>query len=128
MTQPTRRSVIRASLGLVAAGAVARPYIGNAAAKTVTIWPVQGFAEEEDVSIKKIFADYEKASGNTVDYTITPYAPHRQKIVSAITSGEVPDIFTANPAEVVALFAWQDKLEDVSDVIESQKAPLGVLL
>ena len=122
MTQPTRRSVIRASLGLLAAGTVARPYISNAAAKTAAVWPVQGFAEEEDVSIKKIFADYEKASGNKIDYTITPYAPHRQKIVSAITSGEVPDIFTANPAEVVALFAWQDKLEDVSDVIETQKA------
>ena len=121
MTQPTRRSVIRGSLGLVAAGTVARPYISNAAAKTATVWPVQGFAEEEDVSIKKIFADYEMASGNKIDYTITPYAPHRQKIVSAITSGEVPDIFTANPAEVIALFAWQDKLVDVSDVIATQQ-------
>ena len=120
MTQPTRRSVIRASFGLLAAGTMARPYISNAAAKTATVWPVQGFAEEEDISIKKIFADYEKASGNKVDYTITPYAPHRQKVVSAITSGEVPDIFTANPAEVVALFAWQDKLEDVGDVIATQ--------
>ena len=32
MTQLTRRSVMRASLGLLAAGTVARPYIGNTAA------------------------------------------------------------------------------------------------
>src|ERR1700693_4224867 len=122
MSKPTRRSVLRGSLGLVAAGCLARPYIANAEAKTATVWWVQGFAEEEDVSIKKIFSDYEKASGNKIDYSIIPYAPHRQKVVSAITSGEVPDLFTANPAEVVALFAWQGKLVDVSDVVETQKA------
>jgi multiple sugar transport system substrate-binding protein len=71
--------------------------------------------------MKKIIADYEKASGNTIDYSIVPYAPHRQKVISAMTSGEVPDLFPANPAEVVALFAWQGKLIDVSDIVESQK-------
>ena len=34
----TRRSVLRGSMGLAAAGAVARPYIANAAAQTVTTW------------------------------------------------------------------------------------------
>ena len=77
----TRRSVLRASLGLAAAGTLARPYIANAAASTATVWWIQGFAEEEDISFKKIVADYEKASGNTIDYSIVPYAPMRQKIV-----------------------------------------------
>ena len=122
MTLPTRRSVLHGSMGFAAAAAMARPYIANAAAKTATVWWVQGFAEEEDVSIKKIFADYEKASGNTIDYSLTPYAPHRQKVVSAITSGEVPDLFPANPAEVGSLFAWQDKLVEVGDVVATQKA------
>ena len=101
---------------------LARPYIANAAAKTATVWWVQGFAQEEDVAFKKIVADYEKASGNTIDYSLVPYAPHRQKVISAITSGEVPDLVPANPAEIVALFAWQDKLVDVTDVVETQKA------
>ena len=100
---------------------VARPYIANAAATTATVWWVQGFAQEEDVAFKKIVADYEKASGNTIDYSIIPFAPHRQKIISAMTSGEVPDLFPDNPAEIIALFAWQDKLVDVSDVVETQK-------
>ena len=121
MTQPTRRSVIRTSLGVLAAGAVARPYISYAAAKTATVWWAQGFAQEEDIAFKKLVADYEKASGNTIDYSIIPFAPERQKIISAVTSGEVPDVFQNNPAEIIALFAWEDKLLDVTDVVETQK-------
>ena len=121
MKRITRRSLFQGSAGIVAGAVLARPFIANAAAKTATAWMVQGFAQEEDVAMKKIIADYEKASGNTIDYSIVPYAPHRQKVISAMTSGEVPDLFPANPAEVVALFAWQGKLIDVSDIVESQK-------
>ena len=117
----SRRSVVRTSLGGAAAWTLARPYIAHAAATTATVWWVQGFAEEEDVSFKKIVADYEKVSGNTIDYSIIPYAPERQKIVSAMTSGVVPDLFQNNPFEIVALYAWDDKLVDVSDVVETQK-------
>ena len=122
MTRPTRRAVLRGALGAFAGGALARPYIANAAATTATMWWAQGFAQEEDISLKKIIADYEKTSGNTIDLSIIPFAPERQKIISAITSGAVPDLFNANPAEVVALYAWDDKLVDVSDVVETQKA------
>jgi multiple sugar transport system substrate-binding protein len=121
MDKLSRRSVLRNSLGLVAAGALARPYIANAQAKTATVWWVQGFAEEEDVAFKKIVADYEKASGNTIDYSIIPYAPMRQKIVSAVTSGAVPDLFQNTPGEIIALWAWDDKFVDVSDVVDTQK-------
>src|SRR6202035_1891656 len=50
----TRRSVLRSSAGLVAAGTLARPYIANAQAKTAEVWWVQGFVQEEDISFKKI--------------------------------------------------------------------------
>src|SRR5712672_4162084 len=121
MAKLTRRSMLRNSFGLVAAATLARPYIANAAATTATVWWTQGSAEEEDISFKKIVAEYEKASGNTIDYSIMPYAPLRQKIVSAVTSGVVPDLFQNNPAEIIALYAWQDKLVDVSDVVETQR-------
>ena len=85
------------------------------------MWWTQGSAEEEDISFKKIVAEYEKVSGNTIDYSIMPYAPLRQKIVSAVTSDLVPDLFQNNPAEIIALYAWQDKLVDVSDVVETQR-------
>src|ERR1700747_3734495 len=122
MAKLTRRSLLRNCFGLVAAGTLARPYIANAAAATAALWWTQGSAEEEDISFKKIVAEYEKASGNTIDYSIMPYAPLRQKIVSAVTSGVVPDLFQNNPAEIIALYAWQDKLVDVSDVVETQRA------
>src|SRR5216683_4601913 len=122
MAALTRRSVIRSSIALAAAGTLARPYLANAAPTTAEVWWVQGFAPEEDVAIKKIFADYEKASGNTIDFSIMPFAPERQKIVSAMTSGVVPDLFQNNPGEIIALYAWNDKLVDVSDVVETQKS------
>src|ERR1700730_640546 len=121
MTTLSRRSLLRSSLALTAAGAIARPYVANAAATTATAWWVQGFAQEEDVAFKKIVADYENASSNTIDYSIAPYAPMRQKIVSAMTSGVVPDMFQNTPAEIIALYAWQDKLVDVSEIVETQR-------
>jgi hypothetical protein len=67
MPKHTRRSLFRNALGLVASGTLARSYIANAAAKTATVWWVQGFAEEEDVAFK--------TSDNTIDYTLMPFAP-----------------------------------------------------
>src|SRR5437016_781278 len=121
MTILSRRSVLSSSLAAAAAGSLARPHIANAAATTAEVWWAQGFAQEEDVSFKKVVADYEKASGNTIDYSIIPFAPERQKIVSAVTGGVVPDLFQNNPFESIALFAWDDKLVDVSDVVATQK-------
>src|SRR5438477_3855907 len=121
MTIFTRRSVLRGSLGLAAAGSLARPHIANAAATTAEVWWTQGFVQEEDVAIKKVVADYQKASGNTIELSIMPFAPLRQKIVAAVQSGIVPDVFRNSPDEIVGLFAWDDKLVDVTDVVETQK-------
>jgi len=129
MTKPTRRSVIRGSLGLVAAGAVVRPYIANAAATTAEMWWAQGFAKEEDASLKKLVGEYEKASGNKIDLQIVPFAPLRQKNVAAIQTGVVPDIMETADLEFASLQSWDDKLLDVSDIVETQKtdyAPIAV--
>src|SRR6201998_4145292 len=121
MTYLTRPSGLRSSLGLAAVGHLGRPYITNAAATTAEVWWTQGFVPEEDVAVKKLVADYEKASGNTIELSIMPLAPLRQKIISAVTSGVVPDMFSQSPNEVIALLAWDDKLVDVTDVVETQK-------
>jgi multiple sugar transport system substrate-binding protein len=106
---------------LAAAGTLARLRIANAAATTAEVWWPQGFVPEEDTAIKKVVADYERASGNTIELSIMPFAPQRQKIVAAVQSGVVPDLFRNNPDEITALYAWDDKLVDVSDVVETQK-------
>ncbi len=121
MAGMTRRSLINSSVGLAAAATLARPYIANAQAKTATVWWVQGFAHEEDIAFKEMVENYQKASGNKIEYTIIPYAPMRQKVVSAMTSGVVPDMFQNSLAEMHALYAWDDKLVDITDVVDTQK-------
>jgi multiple sugar transport system substrate-binding protein len=129
MTSLTRRSVLRSSLGVAATGALARPYMANAAATTAEMWWIQGFAKEEDVSLKKMVADYEKATGNKIDLSIIPFAPYRQKAVAAIQSGVVPDIMETGDLEFASLQSWDDKLLDVGDIVETQKkdfAPIAI--
>jgi len=92
-------------MGLLAAGTFARPYIANAQAKTATFWHPQGFVPQEDDALHEFVNEYQKTSGNTIDLSIVPFAPLRQKIISAITSGVVPDLIGATPPEVVPLQA-----------------------
>jgi multiple sugar transport system substrate-binding protein len=126
MTLITRRTVLRNSLAIAAAGSIARPFIANAAAKTATVWWTQGFVPEEDAAFKKVVDDYQKQSGNTIDYSLIPFAPLMQKIISAITSSDVPDLIShdVNDAVLVPQNAWDDKIVEVSDVVESVKGKL----
>jgi multiple sugar transport system substrate-binding protein len=122
MTKLSRRLVLRGSFGLAAAGTIARPFIANAATTTATVWWTQGFIPEEDASFRRVVADYEKASGNTIDYSLIPFGPLTQKIISALTSGEVPDVISTDNAPIVPQNAWNDKLVDLTDVVETQKS------
>src|SRR5256885_8280400 len=122
MAHLTRRSVLRGSAALGASRVLAFPHVAKAAATTASMWFAQGFVQDEDVSLRKAVADYEKASGNKIELSIIPFAPERQKIISAITSGVVPDIIDSNPTEILQIYAWQDRWIDVSDVVETQKA------
>jgi multiple sugar transport system substrate-binding protein len=121
MKKLSRRSVLRGSASLIAAGALGRPHLANAAATTATAWFAQGFIPSEDVALRKLVEDYEKASGNTIDLSIVPFVALRQKEVAAITSGVVPDLMEDADLSFTPLNAWDDKLLDVSDVIETQK-------
>jgi multiple sugar transport system substrate-binding protein len=124
MNKLSRRSLLRASLGLAAAGTLARPYIANAAVTTITVWWTQGFIPEEDAAFRKMVADYQKQSGNTIDYSIVPFGPLGYRVISALTSGDVPDLiaYDAADATVIPQNAWHDKIVDVTDVIETQKS------
>jgi multiple sugar transport system substrate-binding protein len=124
MIRLTRRSVLRGSAGLLAAGTFGRPFIANAQAKTIQTWWVQGFVPEEDAAFKAFVEEFQKQSGDKVDYSIIPFAPMRQKIVSAITSGVVPDMIYATPPEIVPEQAWEGRLTDVTDVVETQKSKM----
>jgi len=118
MDKPTRRSLLRGSLGFAAATALGRPHFANAAATTVETWWNQGYLPEEDVAFRALVADYEKASSNKIDYSLIPNAPLRQKEISAIESGVVPDLMEVADIRFTPLNAWDDKLLDLSDLVE----------
>src|SRR6202011_685573 len=123
MSELNRRSVLRGSVGLAAAGTLGRPFIANAAGKTATLFWLKGFVREEDASFRNMVAEYEKTSGNTIDYSIVPFGPMVQKIIAAITSGDVQDLIQgAAFGTTVPLYARNDKLEDLTDVVETQKS------
>ena len=116
----------KAIAGSFAAATLARPYIANAAAVTATVWQVQGFVKEEDDAFRKTVGDYEKLSGNKIENSIMPFQALNQKAIAALTSGDVPDlIFHDAPTTILPQNAWDDKLEDVSDVVEKQKSKLS---
>jgi multiple sugar transport system substrate-binding protein len=118
MKSMSRRSVIRGSLSLAATGALARPYVANAQAKTAVFWAGQGFIPQEDTAMKQVCEDYMKASGNTLDYSLLPFMALNQKTISALTSGDVPDlVFMDAPETILPQNAWDDKIIDVSDVV-----------
>src|SRR5262252_4464442 len=126
MDKFSRRSVLRGSVGLAAAATLGKPYIANAAATTATVWVGQGFVPAEDAAFKQLAADYMKASGNTLDYSIMPFLAQNQKTVSALTSGDVPDlVFMDAPQTIIPQNAWDDRLVDVSDVVKPYEAQLS---
>src|ERR1700738_3371005 len=124
MRKLSRRSAMRGSLALAAAGILGRPFIANAAATTATVWWPQGFVREQDVGDRALVAEYEKASGNKTDYTLVPFAPLMQKIVGALTIGDVPDVMNHDtaPNTVIPQNAWNDRLGHLTDVLETQKS------
>ena len=125
MERMSRRSVLGATLGVATAGALGRPYIANAQAKTAAVWVNQGFVPQEDEAFKKVAADYMKESGNKLDYSIMPFMAQNQKTISALTSGDVPDlIFMDAPGTILPQNAWHDKIVDVSDVVSAYESQL----
>src|SRR5580698_4083363 len=118
MAGMSRRKMFASTVGLAATGALAKPYIANAQAKTAVCWLNQGFIPQEDAAMRQVCEDYMKASGNTLDYSIMPFMAQNQKTISALTSGDVPDlVFMDAPATIIPQNAWDDKIVDVSDVV-----------
>jgi multiple sugar transport system substrate-binding protein len=126
MIKATRR---RFTFGLTSAALAAavprRP--AQAAGKTVTVWWNQGFYAAEDKAFQDLITAWEEASGNKVALTLLPGQALNEKIVSALTSGDVPDLMYADnaPAQIIPQSAWDGKLLDVTDVVETQKSALS---
>jgi multiple sugar transport system substrate-binding protein len=117
----TRRDAAKALLATPVA--LAMPRIARAAGSTITVWWNQGFYPAEDQAMKDTVAAWEKASGNKVDLTFYNGSDLPAKIISAMTAGEVPDICYVDNGDFLLLpqAAWNDKVIDLSDVVDTQK-------
>ena len=89
MRNVSRRNMLAGTVGLAAAGTLARPYVANAQAKTAEIWVGQGFVPAEDAAFKKTVEDYEKASGNKIASSTMPFMALNQKTISEIGRAHV---------------------------------------
>jgi multiple sugar transport system substrate-binding protein len=122
MTKISRRRAI-AGLGAAAAATVARPRSAKAAGE-LTVWWSQGFYEAENKAVIDSFAAWEKQTGTKVNLTIINSPDIVTKLTAAVQVADVPDLvhpITLSPF-LASRLAWDDKLEDLTDVIESQKA------
>jgi multiple sugar transport system substrate-binding protein len=117
--------MLAGSVGLGAAAALPMPYIAKAANKTATVWWVQGFVPQEDAAFRTLATDYEKSSGNKIDYSIIPLLALAQKTVSALTIGDVPDVVYWFITTITPQNAWDDRLVDVTDIVETQRSQIS---
>lgn len=124
MANLNRRDLLGAAAGLAAATALARPNIARAAdSKTLTVWWNQGFYPAEDQAFHNLVAAWEEQSGIKVSLSMITGDALDQKVVSALTTGQVPDLVYSDhgAAQTMPQAAWNGKLVDVSDVVETQK-------
>jgi multiple sugar transport system substrate-binding protein len=121
MTQLSRRHTL-AGIGALGAASTLRPRRAKAA-DPVTVWWTQGFYEAENKAVIDSIAAWEKSTGTKVNLTIMNGPDLISKMIAAMQVGDVPDLVHSVTGDrfLVPRAAWDDKLVDVSDVVESQK-------
>ncbi len=122
-----RRSWLKALALGTALGWMGLPGGAHAAGKTITVWWNQGFYPAEDNALRQTVADWEKQTGNKVDLTFYNGSDLPTKIISAMTTGDVPDICYVDNADflITPQAAYKDQLVDVSDVVDTVKNELS---
>ena len=106
-----------AACGLMLSGAAS-------AQEKLTVWWVKGFYKSEDDALFAAIKKYEDKTGVKVDlsqYAVQDMIP---KTVSALDAGTPPDVAYADvyDFQVAGKWAFEGRLEDISDVISPMKA------
>ena len=123
MAEFGRRALLGGTAGLAASTVLARPYIARAQDKTLTVWWNQGFYPAEDQAFHDMVTDWEKQSGYKMNLSMIEGNALDQKVISATTTGQVPDLIYSDhgSAQTMPQAAWDGKLVDLSDVVATQK-------
>ncbi len=92
---------------------------GDAAAATeISLWvyPVGGWGNEETVNT--LMADFEAATGIKVNVEYLAYADGDDKVNSAITAKQAPDLIMEGPERLVANWGANGYMVDLADMID----------
>src|ERR1700688_4116782 len=118
----SRRQVLGGVCAAVAAGTGLKPRRARAAGE-LTVWWTQGFYKAENDAVIAWMADWEKRNNTKVNLTIMNGPDVITKLIAGMQVGDVPDVVHTVTGDrfLVPRAAWNDQLEDVSDVVESQK-------
>jgi multiple sugar transport system substrate-binding protein len=109
------------------AGAIAAGLLASAspalAQEKLTVWWVKGFYKSEDDALLEAIKKFEQKSGVKVElsqYAVQDMIP---KTVSALDAGTPPDVAYADvyDFQVAGKWAFEGKLEDISDIINPIK-------
>src|SRR5258708_5807179 len=119
----SRRQALGGVGAAVAAGTGLMPRRAKAAGE-LTVWWTQGFYKAENDAVIAWMADWEKRNNTKVNLTIMNGPDVITKLIAGMQVGDVPDVVHTVTGDrfLVPRAAWNDQLEDVSDVVESQKA------
>lgn len=111
----------------VAAAAVVTGWTGAALAQeTVQVWFTKGFYKGEDDALLAVVDKFQKATGVKVDLSLYATEDCVTKSVGAVQAGTPPDVgfCTTYDFRTTGQWAFEGKLEDVSDVIEPLKGEI----
>jgi multiple sugar transport system substrate-binding protein len=111
-------------LGLAALAAAALAFAGQALAQEkLTVWWVKGFYKSEDDALFEAIKKFEAKTGVKVELSQYPVQDMIPKTVAALDAGTPPDVAYADvyDFQVTSKWAYDGKLEDISDVIGPMK-------
>ncbi|MGH8796955.1 MAG: ABC transporter substrate-binding protein, partial [Caldimonas sp.] len=109
--------------GIIAGCALA--FAGQALAQeTLNVWWVKGFYKSEDDALFAAIRKFETKTGVKVELSQYPVQDMIPKTVAALDSGTPPDVAYADvyDFQVTGKWAYDGKLEDISDVLTPMKA------
>lgn len=96
------------------------------AQESITVWFTKGFYKGEDDALLAVVDKFQKATGVKVDLSLYATEDCVTKSVGAVEAGTPPDVgfCTTYDFRTTGKWAFEGKLEDVSDVIEPLKGDI----
>jgi multiple sugar transport system substrate-binding protein len=107
----------------VVAGCLAAFGAQALAQEKLTVWWVKGFYKSEDDALFDAIRKFEQRTGVKIELSQYPVQDMIPKTVAALDAGTVPDVAYADvyDFQVTGKWAFDGKLEDLSDIIVPQK-------